>query len=73
VTRVTAPRRSPKFTSFLLTGAILGFIAGSARAYYGDPAPGYGQGAAVAYVGIFGAAIGALLAGVLAVLLDRRK
>ena len=57
---------------FIATGAILGFVLGSVLAVLGDPAPGYSDVTAAAYIGAFGAAIGAMLAGVLAVLLDRR-
>ena len=73
VTVVNEPRRSPNFMRFLATGAILGFVAGSAVAFFGQQAPGYGEGAAVAYLGLLGAALGAMLAGVVAVLLDRRR
>jgi hypothetical protein len=69
---VNAPRRSPNFMRFIATGAILGFVVGSVLAFLGDPAPGYSDVTAAAYIGAFGAAIGAMLAGVLAVLLDRR-
>jgi hypothetical protein len=72
VGRVDAPRRSPNFTRFIAAGAVVGFVVGSGLAVLGDPAPGYGEGAAVAYIGLFGAAIGAMLAAVVAVLLDRR-
>ena len=71
--RVSSPRRSPNFLRYIVTGAILGFIAGSAAAFFGEPTPSYGEGAAVAYLGLFGAAIGAMLAGVVAVLVDRRR
>jgi hypothetical protein len=73
VAGVSTPRRAPNFARFLVTGAIIGFVVGSAAAFLGDPAPGYGEGAAVAYLGVFGAAIGAMLAGVVAVMLDRRS
>lgn len=69
---MNAPRRSPYFTRFLATGAVLGFVVGAVAAVLGDPAPGYAEGSAMFYIGVFGAAIGAVLAGVVAVLLDRR-
>ena len=69
---VNAPRRSPNFTRFIGTGALLGFVVGAVLALLGDPAPGYSDVTAAGYIGAFGAAIGAMLAGVLAVLLDRR-
>lgn len=70
--RVTAPRRSPNFLRFILSGAVIGFAVGGLVGATGDPAPGYGVGTAVAYLGVGGAALGAMLAAVLAVLLDRR-
>jgi len=70
---VNAPSRMPNFTRFIATGAILGFVVGAVAALLGDPAPGYAEGSAMLYIGVFGAAIGAVLAGVLAVLLDRRR
>ena len=51
---------------------MLGFVAGSALAYFRDDAPGYGEGTAVAFLGVLGACVFGLLAAILAVLLDRR-
>jgi hypothetical protein len=68
---VSSTRRGPNFSRFIATGAILGFVVGSAAAFLGERAPGYGEGAAVAYLGVFGAAIGAMLGAVVAVVLDR--
>ena len=69
-------RRSPNFVAFIATGAILGFVAGSAVAYFGDDATTYGRDysmtSAVLFLGLAGAALFALLAAVVAVLLDRR-
>lgn len=70
---MSTSRPGPSFSRFIATGAILGFVAGGVASLTGDPAPSYGEGAAVAYLGIFGAAIGAMLAAVVAVLLDRRR
>ena len=67
-----APRRIPKFTRFIGTGAIVGFILGAAVAILGAPAPTYGLNAQLGYFGVLGAALGALIAGVVAVLIDRR-
>ena len=68
---MSTTRRGPNFTRFIATGAILGFIAASAAAFFGEQAPGYGEGAAVAYLGVFAAAIGAMVGAVVAVVLDR--
>jgi hypothetical protein len=66
------PRRTPKYTRFIGTGAVIGFIVGAAVAILGAPAPGYGVNTQLGYLGVLGAALGALVAGVVAVLLDRR-
>jgi hypothetical protein len=66
-------RRDPSFTAFLVTGALLGFAAGAAASLRGGAAGGYTEGSALAYLGVVGAGLGALLAGVVAVLLDRRR
>ena len=65
-------RRTPKFTRFIGTGAVIGFIVGAAVAILGAPAPAYGVNAQLGYFGVLGAALGALIGGVVAVLLDRR-
>lgn len=67
-----ARRRQPKFVSFISTGAILGFVLGSAAAYFGHDAPRYSEGTAVGFLGLAGACVFALLGAVVAVLLDRR-
>ncbi len=69
---MTRSRRPPKFAPFIGTGAILGFFAGSAVALLRDQVPGYGLGTAAAFLGVLGACVGALLAALVAVLLDRR-
>lgn len=70
-------RRYPNFVAFIATGAILGFVAGSAAAYFGDDSRTYGRDysmtSAVLFLGVTGAAVFALLAAVIAVLLDRRR
>ena len=69
-------RRYPNFVAFIATGAILGFVVGSALAYFRDDEMTYGHDysvtSAVLFLGVAGAALFALLAAVLAVLLDRR-
>ena len=69
-------RGYPNFVAFIATGAILGFVVGSALAYFRDDETTYGHDysvtSAVLFLGVAGAALFALLAAVLAVLLDRR-
>lgn len=65
--------RYSNFTAFIATGAVLGFALGSGLALFGSDVRGYSKGTAVAFVGLFGACILAMVAAVLAVLLDRRR
>jgi ABC-type transport system involved in cytochrome c biogenesis permease subunit len=69
---VNAPRRTPNFTRFIATGAILGFVVGAVAALVGDQAPGLSENSAMFYIGVFGAAIGAVLGALVAVAFDRR-
>lgn len=67
--------RAPNFAAFLITGAVIGFVVGALFAIAG-PNPtdqGYGSAQLVGYIGFSFAAIGAVLAGVGAVMLDRRR
>ncbi|MEI2765241.1 MAG: hypothetical protein V9F82_06060 [Dermatophilaceae bacterium] len=68
---MSRPRRSPRYSRFLVTGALLGFVAGALVAYLGHQVPNYGAGAQLGYFGGIGAGLGALAAGVVAALLDR--
>jgi hypothetical protein len=65
---VTSPARSPRYSRFIVVGAVVGAVlgVGAALVQGGDRV---GQG--VAYVGCFLALVGGLLAGILAILLDR--
>ncbi|NYG07077.1 uncharacterized protein involved in exopolysaccharide biosynthesis [Phycicoccus badiiscoriae] len=69
-------RRYPNFVAFIATGAILGFVVGSAVGYRSDDTTSYGHdysvSSAVLFLGLLGAFVFALLAAVVAVLLDRR-
>lgn len=69
-------RRYPNFVAFIATGAILGFVVGSAFAYFSDNTTDYGHDysttSAVLFLGVVGAFVFGLLAAVVAVLLDRR-
>ena len=70
-------RRYPNFAAFISTGAILGFVIGSALAYFRDDQTTYGRDysvtSGVLFLGVVGAFVFALLAAVVAVLLDRRS
>lgn len=65
-------RRSVKFRNFLLTGALLGFLLGAVVSARGPVSPRAGEASAMAFLGMVGALIGTLVAGVVAVLIDRR-
>ena len=71
------PHRYPNFPAFISTGAILGFIIGSAVGYLGGNTDEFGQtytsGTSVLFLGVVGACVFGLLAAVVAVLLDRRR
>jgi len=69
--------RRPNFVAFIATGVVLGFVVGSAVAYFGDEDTSrygstYGAGTVVMFLGVLGACVFGLLAAVVAVLLDRR-
>lgn len=68
----TERRRAPNFKRFLITGVVLGFLAGAVVAVVGAPAAAYESGTQLGYFGVIGAGLGALLAALAAVLLDRR-
>lgn len=64
--------RTANFRAFLITGGLVGFLVGVAVVLFGRSAPDYGRVQILGFFGVCGAALGALLAGVVAVLLDRR-
>ena len=53
--------------------ARLGSLPGFPVSVIGDPAPSYGGGSQMGYLGVMGAALGALVAGFVGVLVDRRQ
>jgi hypothetical protein len=73
-------RKSPNFVRFILTGAILGFIVGGViagtnilgAAEGGNPAYNYSPSAGIGVVSLLFAGLFAIVAAVVAVLLDRR-
>jgi hypothetical protein len=66
-------RRAPNFTAFLITGGLVGLLVGIFLGVFGREDARYGTSAAVGFFGLFGAALGVLLGGVVAVLLDKRS
>ena len=70
-------RRYPNFVAFISTGVVLGFVIGSAFAYYGggnttEYGRSYSASSSVLFLGVLGAFVFGLLAAVVAVLLERR-
>ena len=61
----------PRFSRFIVTGAVLGFIAGAAVAVFGPATPSYTPSTAVGFIGLLGAFVGVLVSALLAVGLDR--
>jgi hypothetical protein len=70
---VPRTNRYSNFAAFIGTGAVVGFAIGSGLALFGHRVSGYSKGTTVAFVGLFGACVLAMVAAVLAVLLDRRR
>lgn len=78
---VTGPARAPQFRRFIVTGALVGFVIGawvSLSGVFEDTTSTayenyqYSPSAGVGYLGLMGAFLGALLAAVIAILLDRK-
>jgi hypothetical protein len=66
----SAPR-VPNFKRFLITGALLGFFVGAVISLLGDDVRGYSATTGALFLGAVGALLGAGLAGILGILLDR--
>jgi MFS superfamily sulfate permease-like transporter len=67
----SAPPRTPNYLRFIVTGAIIGFLGGAIFSLVGESAADYSATAQIAFFGVMFAGIGALLAGLVAVLLER--
>ncbi|MEI2776329.1 MAG: hypothetical protein V9G19_10245 [Tetrasphaera sp.] len=65
-------RREPRFGAFLGTGAVIGLVIGVVIAYVGPDAPDYGQRTELGFMGVFFGLLGALIAGVVAVVIAGR-
>lgn len=71
-------RRPPRFLPFILTGAVIGFVVGVFLASRPDEVANrtvgtYSASSAIGYLGFGCAALGALLAAVIAIVLERRS
>ena len=65
-------RRAPKFSAFLLTGALAGLVLGLVLSVTGPADARYDAFAAPGLLGLIFAGLGALAGGVIAVLLEKR-
>jgi hypothetical protein len=66
-------RRAPNFPAFLVTGGLVGLFTGVFLGLFGPDDARYDLSAAVGFLGLFCAALGVLVGGIVAVLLDRRS
>ncbi|MFV0461700.1 MAG: hypothetical protein ACK5MP_00655 [Nostocoides sp.] len=64
------PRRTPAFLRFILTGFVLGAVVGVIVAALASPAEGYNATAGPGYLILMLGGLGALLAALVAVILD---
>jgi hypothetical protein len=65
-------RSAPKFTAFLLTGALAGLLVGVLLSLIGPADASYDPSAVLGFLGLIFAGLGMLVGGIVAVLLDRR-
>ena len=65
-------RRSPNFTAFLATGGLVGLLIGFVLGVLGRADARYDASAAVGFLGLICAGLGALVGGLIAVVLDKR-
>jgi hypothetical protein len=65
--------RRPRFSAFLLTGALAGLLIGFLLSARGPADARYDASAALGFLGLIFAGLGALVGGIIAVLLERRS
>ncbi|MDQ1538355.1 MAG: hypothetical protein QOE58_2748 [Actinomycetota bacterium] len=65
--------RQPNFTAFLFTGGLVGLLVGILVSVFGRTDSRYEASVAMGFFGLISAGLGVLVAGVVAVLLDRRS
>jgi hypothetical protein len=68
-----AGSRKPRFSAFLLTGGLVGLVVGFFLSAFGPGDGRYDASAVLGFLGVVCAGLGALAAGVIAVLLDKRS
>lgn len=66
-------RRRPNFVAFLISGGLIGLVVGFFVSAFGPAATSYGASSTVGFLGLISAGLGALVAGIIAVLLDTRS
>ncbi len=67
-----AAHRNPNYLRFVITGAVVGLIVGSAIAIFGDSAPDYSGGTQLGLLAVAFGFLGGLLGGLAGILLERR-
>ena len=67
------PRRTPNFLAFLITGGLVGLLIGFLVSVFGPAADRYDASSTLGFLGLICAGLGVLVAGVIAVLLDKRS
>ncbi len=65
--------RTPHFFRIIVTGLVLGMVVGGAWAMVSGTAQSYSRAADIGYFAMLGAGLGAILASLIAVGLDRRR
>jgi len=65
-------RRTPKFSAFLITGGLAGLIIGFLLSVIGPVDARYDASAALGFLGLIFAGLGALAGGIIAVLIEKR-
>ena len=65
--------RRPNFVAFLISGGLIGLLVGFLFSVFGPAAVGYDASSTLGFLGLLFAALGALVAGIIAVLLDTRS
>ncbi len=66
-------RRRPNFAAFLISGALIGLLVGFLVSIRGPAAGSYDASATLGFLGLIFAGLGALAAGIVALLLDARS
>lgn len=73
MSRPATPRREPRVSAFVATGALVGFLVGSAVYLLNDDNGLYAGSTALGYLAVVGVLIGALLGAIGAAIAAGRK